>query len=280
MPLTNEQFAEFIQQGNEDLKPVLWERCKKLLYSFAGNYYRLYTEYCDRCGVTEWDLKQQAYTAYENSFAGYDRSRGTYSNYLMFMFKSSIRGLFKNKDPLNYADSLDRLIDTEDEGNATVGDLIQDTEASEAFEQIEDNSVAAVVRKSVEELPDRERTVIKARYFDGRSCSHIAADIGVSAERVHQLVGTALGILHRKKAIRRLADELGYTSQRAYSNNLSSFNRYGMSGVERVAIERADINRSLQNWIVRREMARERLASGGSYEEYEKALEEIGDYAF
>lgn len=64
MSLTNEQLAELIQQGNDELKPVLWERVKRLLYSFAGKYYYRYTEYCERCGVSEWDLRQQAYCAY------------------------------------------------------------------------------------------------------------------------------------------------------------------------------------------------------------------------
>ena len=58
MSLTNEQLAELIQQGNDELKPVLWERVKRLLYSFAGKYYYRYTEYCERFGVSEWDLRQ------------------------------------------------------------------------------------------------------------------------------------------------------------------------------------------------------------------------------
>lgn len=270
--LTNEQLAEFIQQGNEDLKPVLWERVKKLLYMFAGKYYRRYTEYCDRFGVTEWDLKQQAYTAYENSFASYDRSRGTYAAYLNLMFKNAIRGLFGGKDPLNFSDSLDRLLDTEDEGSGAVGDLIPDTAAAEAFEEIEESSVAAVVRSAVEKLPDRERDIIKSRYFDGLSRPRISADIGMSSERVRQIETTALNRLHKNRDIRRLGDELGYSSQRAYHNTVSSFKRYGMSNVERLAIERADITISEQERLMRYEEARERLLSGGSFEEYENII--------
>ena len=36
MALTNEQMFDLIKDGNEDLKPVLWERVKKLMYLFAG----------------------------------------------------------------------------------------------------------------------------------------------------------------------------------------------------------------------------------------------------
>lgn len=57
MALTNEQLAEFIQQGAEDLKPVLWERVRRYLYSRTRRYFFLYNEYCTKNGLTEWDLK-------------------------------------------------------------------------------------------------------------------------------------------------------------------------------------------------------------------------------
>ena len=98
--MTNEQLAEFIQEGDSDLKPVLWERVKKLLYMFSRRYYSRYADYCERCGVTEWDLKQQAYSAFELSLQGYSSERGAFSTYLTFGFKRSIRELFKSKDPL------------------------------------------------------------------------------------------------------------------------------------------------------------------------------------
>lgn len=275
--LTNEDMFELVKDGNEDLKPVLWDRVKNLLYMFAGKYYRQYTEYCCRCGVTEWDLKQQAYTAYVNSFASYDRSPGAYAAYLNLMFRNAIRGLFGGKDPLNFSDSLDRLLDTEDEGGGTVGDLVPDTAAAEAFKEIEDNSVAAVVRSAVEKLPDRERDIIKSRYFDGLSRPRISADMGVSPAKVHQIEATALNRLHKNRDIRRFGDELGYSSQRAYHNTVRSFKRYGMSGVERVAIERADITISEQERFMCYEKARERLLSGGSFEEYERTISEF-DY--
>lgn len=270
--MTNEQLAEFIQEGDSDLKPVLWERVKKLLYMFSRRYYSRYADYCERCGVTEWDLKQQAYTAYENSFAGYSRSRGAYNTYLTFMFKTSLRELFKSKDPLNTADSLDRLIDTEDEGGGTVGDFLPDLNAEEPFEEIEESSVYSVVHKAVAELPEKERDVIHRTYFEGQKQKDIAADYGVSVQYVSDYSKKALNLLRKNNAIRRLGDELGYTSQRAYSNTLSSFKRCGMSGVERVAIGRTD----LQSWFDRSEAARERLLAGGSFEEYEKTMAEIG----
>ncbi len=275
--LTNEQMFDLIKDGNEDLKPVLWERIKSLLYMFAGNYYRKYTEYNERHGVTEWDLKQQAYTAYESSFASYDRSRGAYNTYLGIMFKNAIRELFGNKNPLNSADSLDRLIDTEDKDSGTVGDLVPDQTAAEAFEEIEESSVAAVVRSAVEELPDMERDIIKSKYFDGNTQTSTADKIGLSAERVRQIEKSALHKLRRNKEILRLGDELGYLSYRLYHNTVGSYRRYGISNVERIAIERADIESSERKRLMCYEKARERLLSGGSFEEYERILSEI-DY--
>jgi RNA polymerase sigma factor (sigma-70 family) len=274
MPVSNEQLAEFIKGGDSDLKPVLWERVKKLLYMFAGRYFKRCKDYCERCGVSEWDLKQQAYIAFEHSFAGYDTSRGSYSTYLMFMFKRYVRELF-NKDLLNSSDSLDRLLDTESENGETVGDLIPDLSAEKPFDEIAENSIADIVHKAVEQLPDKEQEVIKRTYFKRHTQKEIAADFGVSVQSVSNYARRALGMLRKNKDIQRLGDELRYSSQRAYQNSLSSFKRYGMSGVERVAIERADTERNLKEWYKRTELLREQVLSGGSFAEYEKLYAEI-----
>lgn len=109
--LTNEQLAEFIQQGgSDDLKPVLWERVRRLLYMRSSRYFRRYTEYCNKHSVTEWDLKQQAYPAYEDALKGFDISRGKFNTILVFNFRKHIRRLFNN-DLLNTADSRRRTLE-------------------------------------------------------------------------------------------------------------------------------------------------------------------------
>lgn len=240
MALTNEQMFDLIKDGNEDLKPVLWERVKKLMYLFAGRYYSKYSDYCERHGVTDWDLKQQAYIAYENSFAGYDLTRGKYSNYLMLMFKASLRDIFQKKNPLDYADSLDRVLDTEDPNGSTVGDFVPDPEASEPFDQIEGNSeresISRTLHEAIAELDEREQAVINGKYFENKTFMELSEKLNTSYQNVSQIHRKAINHLRNPRIVRRLQDDLGYSSYRLYSGR----------SVEYIATERAYIEEFLK----------------------------------
>lgn len=260
--MTNEQLAEFIQEGDEDLKPVLWERTKKLLYMFSKRYYSRYMDYCERCGVTEWDLKQQAYSAFEMSLEGYSSERGAFNIYLTFGFKRSLRELFKSKDPLNSAESLDRLIDEEDESGGTVIDFIPDQSAAEPFEEVEDKDVRRAVRTAVNALPEREQATIRAIYFENKKYKDVAEIYGVTVQAVAEYSRKAFAKLRKNRELRRLSNDLGYGSQAANRNTLGSFKRFGVSGVEYVASERADIE------------AR-RAARDAAMQEYERISEKL-----
>ena len=260
--MTNEQLAEFIQEGDSDLKPVLWERVKKLMYMFSGRYYRKYTEYCERCGVTEWDLKQQAYSAFELSLQGYSSERGAFNTYLTFGFKRSLRELFKSKDPLNTAESLDRLVDEEDESGGAIIDFIPDQRAAEPFEELEDKDICRAVRAAVDALPEREQATIRALYFENKKYKDVAEFYSVTVQAVAEYSRKAFAKLRKNRELRRLSDDLGYGSQAANRNTLGSFKRFGVSGVEYVASERADIE------------AR-RAARDAAMQEYERISEKL-----
>ncbi|MDE5859449.1 MAG: hypothetical protein K2H23_03540, partial [Oscillospiraceae bacterium] len=105
--MTNEQLAEFIQQGgNDELTPILWERVRKKLYMIADKYYGRHCKMCAKCGVTVWDLKQQAYSAYMGAVRAYSEEKGyPFTSYLNLQFKTAVRPLFGN-DLLNSAESL------------------------------------------------------------------------------------------------------------------------------------------------------------------------------
>ena len=244
--LTNEQLAEFIQQGgNDDLKPVLWERIRRLLYMRSSMYFRRYTDYCNEHSVTEWDLKQQAYPAYEDALKSFDSGRGKFTTILVFNFRKSIRQLFKN-DLLNTADSLDRIIDTGDGGGDTaLIEFIADDTAESPFELIEENSqkeeTARILRKCVDSLEEREKAVIDGYFYNGETLGSIGNDFGISNARVQQIRDKALRNMFVMPEIQKLGDEYGYTARAVYHDSLTSFRKNGQSTVEHIAIERADI---------------------------------------
>lgn len=252
MALTNEQLAEFIQQGAEDLKPVLWERVRRYLYSRTGRYFFLYNEYCIKNGLTEWDLKQQAYQAFEASFASYNIERGAFTIYLSYMLKRKLRDLF-SKDPLNKSDSLDRPIGGADdeECDKSPGDFLPDPSAVEAFEQVDDEAerqyISRTMRESIAQLSEPEQDVIKRHFYEQQTLREISSRLGITYAKACTTKNNALKRLRNMKAVRALGDELGYTASRLYHDSFGNFERYGCSVVEYVAIRRAEIYSELEN---------------------------------
>jgi RNA polymerase primary sigma factor len=80
----------------------------------------------------------------------------------------------------------------EGEGPATLGDMIEDPEAEDAYERVLDEME---VRNFARRLDERERTVLWSHYGLGQpaqSLTQIGADLGVTAERVRQIEAEAL----------------------------------------------------------------------------------------
>ena len=75
MALSNEQLFDLIKDGNEDFKPILWERVKNLAYMLASQFYRRNEDLCRSRGLEEWDIKQLSYLAYASLFDSYNTEK-------------------------------------------------------------------------------------------------------------------------------------------------------------------------------------------------------------
>ena len=241
--MTNEQLAGFIKQGgNDELIPLLWDNVKKVLYILADRYYRAYSDDLSRYGVTVWDLKQQAYGAFLKAIEGYDEGKGyKFTSYLKYPFKNAIRSL-RTHDTLNRSESLNTMITEKDNIEAyELGDTIPDEHSLDFAEKLENESMYKTVRQAVANLPESEKEIITERYFNNRSFTDIAREKGKTSESIRQREKIALQRLRNNKDIRKLSNELGYSSYRIYRNNYTSFRSSYVSNVELIACERADI---------------------------------------
>lgn len=255
--MTNEQLASFIKQGgNDELTPLLWEKVKKLLYRLSERYYQAYSEQLSNYGVTLWDLKQQSYGAFIKALEGYDDSKQyKFTSYLKYSFKNALRELM-GRDLLNVCDSLNKPIGKENEDTELL-ELVSDESSLDFVEQIERaeevEQIKRTIHKAVNELPEDEADVVRGHFLSGKAYAVVASDKGVSVESVHRLGAAAMRHLRANKDIQRLRSIFGYCSYASYHNTLSGFMRTGISNVERLAINRADIENQVKAFKIRSE---------------------------
>jgi RNA polymerase sigma factor (sigma-70 family) len=101
------------------------------------------------------------------------------------------------------ARGLDEAARAEAVDGTSVGELLADPPAQEAYERVPQQLLAAQVPGLLEYLTDRERTVICSRYgLDRReqTLREIAPSLGVSAERVRQIEQESLAKLYAAAA--------------------------------------------------------------------------------
>jgi RNA polymerase sigma factor (sigma-70 family) len=91
--------------------------------------------------------------------------------------------------------SLDERLETADGALGTLGDLLTDPRGAEGFDAVEHELTADALRRAPNDLCERERSVLRARYgFDGptQTLQEVGGDLDLSAERVRQIQERAL----------------------------------------------------------------------------------------
>jgi RNA polymerase primary sigma factor len=113
------------------------------------------------------------------------------------------------------ARGLDEPAGAEAGEGATMGELLADPRAQEAYERVPQRLLAAQVPTLLDDLTQRERIVIRARYGLGgreRTLREVAPELGVSAERVRQIEQESLaklGVAVARRGQRRGKRETG-----------------------------------------------------------------------
>lgn len=212
MSMKQEEMCALIQTGERaDLIPALWESVQRLYTLKALRYYHRNTERCKACGIEPEDIQQQAFFAFLRSIDEYKPEKGLpFTAFIDFPFRLAMQELLcyrtasSKHDALNLAESLDKEIDTADGSGGTLADFIPDTHSLDFLEQLDAQSVAAMIRAEVDALPDRQRLVIVLIYFDGRTLEQTAAEIGTSTERARQIRKEALCKLAQRRNLAEL----------------------------------------------------------------------------
>ncbi len=211
---TNEELAAAIQDGQRELIPVLWDRVQKLLYAKSTGFYYMHTDTCIRCGAEPDDLKQECFPVFLKALEAFDRQRGlkfmTYTAYPLKNAFNALLGLRTERgkhEPLNHAVSLDAPIDAEDSNSCTLLELIEDEASADFVQRIDNDDEAAFVRRIVDTLPEPDKCVIRALYFESLTLQATAEKLAVSLSAVRNAEQRALKQLRKNPELRRMYRE-------------------------------------------------------------------------
>lgn len=247
--MTNEELAVAIQAGEKDRLPELWDQVKDFISMQAGKRAFSLNGYG---GVTEEDLFQSGYFALLMAVESFDPDAGmSFIGWLAFALRNTFAetaGYKKGKrDPLNSAASLDKPLDSEDGGTATLADLQEDVGATQDFEDTEKKiwceQLHGALETALEKLSEEDQAAIQARYYQGYTLKETAGAMGVTAEAIRTRIQRAITLLRRNRNLQQFVERR--TSY--YSHvGIKSFQSTNTSAVERIVLDR---ERLADQWI-------------------------------
>lgn len=209
--MTNEQLVERIQAGERALLPELWGQVERFVTMRAALRVRALG---GNGGVTVEDLLQSGYLAVLFAVENFDQKRGmSFIGWLGLSLKTTFseaagcRGRRQALDPLHCAGSLDAPLG-DDEGGAAVGDLQGDPRADAAFEAAETRiwleQLRAALDRAMMRLPKDERTVLIARFYQGKTVQETGRALSMGRDAAYTLERRALRTLRRSPACKEL----------------------------------------------------------------------------
>lgn len=233
-----------IRNGEKELMSELWENTYKLLYLMSDKFYNSNTERCRACGVELEDIQQSCYFALCAAVQAFETESGyKFTTYINYSFKNAVAALLNGgrrrqvTDPLNNASSLDMPIS--DETETTRANIIPDERAVQDFEDAEndvfnDELHEALERAMQKACNEREATILRLMYWDGKTYQSIAETLNISASYVGTAYHNALRHLRYPHVRFILQPYAEFIKTHAYHGiGVTAFRTSGTSSVER-----------------------------------------------
>lgn len=231
----------------------LWDKYKRLARKIAMRFTTPHYELDD--------LLQECFIIFMAAVKDYDPDSGyTLVTHLGNRFKWGLyRLIYDGKGERRIKDTciLDEPFDAEDDGSATMADMIPDPAAE--FEnrsvdkltrgevwELARHELAAFDRANSAEHPGRLYDIIEAYYRNNISMKELARRLGVSFQLVQQEQRKAIVQLRKSRRLQFLSDDV--ISQSITRTGLGSFQRSGTSSVEWAVLEMERLQMEQQEW--------------------------------
>lgn len=188
--MTNELLAAQIGAGRRELLPELWANVWRFYRRQAARYAARYAGLLDRRGLTVEDLTQEGYFAMLDALRAYNgkQTDAAFLTFAGYHYKNRCYNLIGLR--ARRADALDRCavyLDApiDDSDGSELGELIEDTNAADAFQAVELSEIADALRDVLTD--ERERELITRHFYGGQTFPEIAAAMGLTVEDVNRL---------------------------------------------------------------------------------------------
>ena len=273
--MSNEELVAVIQAGVPERMGELWDQVERLVSWKAS---RVMTALNGRGGVDFDDLYQSGYPALVAAVDSYKPEVGAFSTWFMLHLKTAFaeatgyRSNKQQRDPLHNAVSLDTPL-TDDADSGDLMDTVADSAGAGRMEAVEEviyqQQLHDALEEALEAIPEECSTVLRKRYYEGRTLSDLAEEQGVSMETVRKRERDALRRLRSPKTachLRPFHDFDFYCG-----TGMGAFRHTGMSVQERyLMIEEERRERAERQRKDREEQERKRKEK--QYEQW------LGDY--
>ena len=213
--MTNEELAIRIQNGELGLIGELWDQNVGVIKLHAYDLFNRYRDRCASSGVEADDIYQVCFFALTDAVKAFCKDSGykltTYMKYPLMTHFNALTGIRTTKrDALNYADSLDEPIG-DNNIDATRLDMVADLKSEQPFRAIENGDgetvqceLSDIIEKFISKLSGNRAAVIRGRWIDRKSQNEVAAELGLSKQRVSQLERDELKKLCSHKEIKNV----------------------------------------------------------------------------
>ncbi len=249
----NEILAERAAGGDRQALAQLWEQNKALAGLIVRRWYNANAERAAAHGVTIEDLEQESYFAVLFAAETYKPDKGRFSSWLAMAVKRqiaiAITGTHRRwvlgadgvrravaADPLNNCASLDMPLSDDEAGAATLCDLQEDPAGQQAIESVEEKLFNAELQEALTEslgkLPEMQAEVMKQHYYQGRTLTEIAQNMGRSDSCVRNAQRKAIRVLRVNPKLQKWHDEI-ISSHAHFGTGFNSW-QYGGAVEERI----------------------------------------------
>ena len=208
--MSNEELALAIQQGEEGRTLELWEQVNGLVKRKAMQIMTALQLSGNPRGVEFDDLYQTGYLAMVAAVETYSPERGAFSTWFMFHLKTAFAEAtgYRTKngrcEPLNTAASLDRPVQPDEPDGGTLGELVPDSRAADAIENVEESVYREQLHKAIDgaisELPPGNAQ------WDDMTLSAVGEVMGKSPERTRQMENKGIRELRKSRTLHRFLD--------------------------------------------------------------------------